>query len=111
VARAKSPGPTSTYTEAELDGIEALKSVGTPIGEAIQPILALIDNPPAETVSAHLARTPLANIALADGLIVTGTRISLAHRAFDENDATRLYQLTQQLLTRHGPATSADPSR
>jgi NAD(P)-dependent dehydrogenase (short-subunit alcohol dehydrogenase family) len=97
------PGVVSTtfsgdYDETTTAGIAALRRVGVPVDEAIRPILALIDNPPPEPVSAHLARSPLEHVSLADGLEIIGTRISLNHRSFDEGDAMRLHHLTRQLL-------------
>ena len=81
------PGPVSTSFAGEYDPataahVAALKRHGVPVEEGIKPIIARIDAPPAEPLSAF---TP------------TG-RISLDNPSFAPGDAARLDELTRHLL-------------
>lgn len=83
------PGSVSTSFSGEYDAataaqIEAMKRSGKPVAEGIAPILARIDAPPTEPLSAF----------------VEGRRISLAHKSFDKDAAMRLHNLTRKLLPR-----------
>lgn len=81
------PGPVSTsfagqYDPATAAHVAALKRHSAPVEEAIKPIIAHIDSPPAEPLSAF---TP-------------ADRISLNNPSFAPGDAARLDDLTRHLL-------------
>lgn len=83
------PGSVSTSFSGEYDAataahVEAMKGTGRPVEEGIAPIIAAIDNPPAEPLSAY----------------VQGEPISLRHKSFDKDAAARLHDLTHKLLSR-----------
>jgi NAD(P)-dependent dehydrogenase (short-subunit alcohol dehydrogenase family) len=83
------PGLVSTtfsgeYDEATAAQIQTMKKAGKPVEEAIAPIIARIDAPPAEPLSAF----------------VMGEPMSLAHKTFDKDAAIRLHHLTEELLSR-----------
>lgn len=82
------PGMTSTgfsgeYDEQTATHITAMKKFGKPVEKSIVPIIDLMDSPPAEPLSAF----------------VEGKRISVEHKYFDKDSATRLYEITQELLS------------
>jgi PPOX class probable F420-dependent enzyme len=59
------PGTVSTSFSGEYDAttaaqIDAIRATATPVEEGIQPILALLDRPPAEPVSAWARHEPMA---------------------------------------------------
>ncbi|SDD38569.1 short chain dehydrogenase [Glycomyces harbinensis] len=81
------PGGTSTGLAGEFDAaaeaqIAEMKRHAQPVEAAIVPILAIMDEPPPEPLSAF----------------VVDRRISLAHPNFDPGDAARLDALTRELL-------------
>jgi NAD(P)-dependent dehydrogenase (short-subunit alcohol dehydrogenase family) len=81
------PGMTSTgfsgeYSSADEAHIEAMKKFGRPVAESAAPIIARLDAPPAEPLSAY----------------VEGRRISVDGPSFDRAAARRLHQLTLGLL-------------
>jgi NAD(P)-dependent dehydrogenase (short-subunit alcohol dehydrogenase family) len=81
------PGMTSTgfsgeYSSADEAHIEAMKKFGRPVAESAAPIIARLDAPPAEPLSAY----------------VEGRRISVDGPSFDRAAARRLHQLTLALL-------------
>jgi NAD(P)-dependent dehydrogenase (short-subunit alcohol dehydrogenase family) len=83
------PGMVSTGFRGEFDPVtaahvERAKRDGQPVSTGILPIVARIDTPPAEPLSAFVLQDPLQ---------VTGP-------AFARADADRLHGLTQQLLAR-----------
>ena len=83
------PGPVATSFAGEYDPATAahvamLKRRGAPVTEGIKPIVARIDAPPAEPLSAF---TP-------------ADRISLDNPSFAPGDAARLDDLTRRLLAR-----------
>ncbi|MEV1169650.1 SDR family NAD(P)-dependent oxidoreductase [Nonomuraea sp. NPDC049784] len=83
------PGGVSTsvageYDEATAAHVEALKRHGLPVEEGIKPIVARIDNPPAEPLSAFMRER----------------RIDLDGLSFDQAAAERLHSLTLQVLER-----------
>ncbi|MBD3918594.1 SDR family NAD(P)-dependent oxidoreductase [Paenibacillus sp. PR3] len=83
------PGVVSTsfsgeYDESTADHIVELKKRGKSIAEAVAPIIARIDAPPLEPLSAF----------------VEGERISVDHKAFGKSAAKRLYDITLSLLPR-----------
>ncbi|MEV5412497.1 SDR family NAD(P)-dependent oxidoreductase [Thermopolyspora sp. NPDC052614] len=63
----------------------AKKLLATPVDKGVQPIIGLIDNPPAERISAWKKRT----------------RLPLDTPAFNPDDAARLRQITADLLASH----------
>ncbi|WP_433517232.1 SDR family NAD(P)-dependent oxidoreductase [Nonomuraea sp. CA-143628] len=85
------PGGVSTsvageYDEATAAHVEALKRHGMPVKEGIKPIIARIDDPPAEPLSAFVRERP----------------IGLEHPSFDRRAAERLHELTLELIGAHG---------
>lgn len=81
------PGPVSTSFAGEYDPpaaahVAALKRHSTPVEDGIKPIIACIDAPPAEPLSAF---TP-------------AHRINLDNPSFAPGDAARLDSLTRRLL-------------
>jgi NAD(P)-dependent dehydrogenase (short-subunit alcohol dehydrogenase family) len=99
------PGVVATTFSGEYDAADQgkivnLQQVGLPIDEAVAPIVAIIDQPPREPLSAELARYPLGDLVLADDLRMRGTRIGLDHSSFDVGAALRLHALTTELLAR-----------
>lgn len=81
------PGGVSTSFAGEYDPataahVEALKKYGKPVEQGIKPIIARIDQPPAEPLSAFMQHQP----------------ISLDHPCFDEGAAARLHKLTLEIL-------------
>ncbi|WP_188192514.1 SDR family NAD(P)-dependent oxidoreductase [Nonomuraea sp. SYSU D8015] len=87
------PGGVSTSVAGEYDATtaphaEALKRYGMPVEEGIKPIVARIDDPPAEPLSAF----------------VRDRRIGLDLPSFDRRAAERLHELTWELIgSREGP--------
>lgn len=92
------PGVTATsfsgsYDEATLQQIRSMQSFAKPVEAALPPILAVIDTPPAERLSAF----------------VEGARLGVADRSFDPDAARRLEADTARiLLGRRGKAATAD---
>ena len=87
------PGVVNTSFSGEYDletaaHIEALRATAQPIDQVLPAILAVLDHPPAEPLSAT----------------VMGQRISVHGPAFDETAARRLYAETRTLLSRVAPA-------
>lgn len=84
------PGMVATsfsgdYDAATAGHIDMMKRMGRPVAEAIVPILALLDSPPVEALSAFSA----------------GRRMDLAAEStFDAGAARRLHALTEELLRR-----------
>ncbi|MYW05228.1 SDR family NAD(P)-dependent oxidoreductase [Streptomyces sp. SID3343] len=81
------PGAVATsfsgrYDAAAAAHVAAMKRTARPVAEAVVPIAACIDDPPAEPLSAF----------------VRGERISVHHPSFDHTSATRLLDLTRDLL-------------
>lgn len=91
------PGVTATsfsgsYDEATLQQIRSMQSFAKPVEAALPPILAAMDTPPAEPLSAF----------------VEGVRIGVAGLAFDPDAARRLDADTARiLLGRPGNAATA----
>ncbi|TDD46833.1 SDR family NAD(P)-dependent oxidoreductase [Nonomuraea terrae] len=86
------PGGVATSVAGEYDATtaphaRALRRHGMPVEEGIRPIVALIDQPPAEPLTAWLRDRPL----------------PLEPSAFDPAAAERLHTLTLELLARHWP--------
>jgi PPOX class probable F420-dependent enzyme len=82
------PGMVNTSFSGEYDAeteaqIESLRQAAKPVEEGIEPILALLDDPPAEPISASMMGEP----------------ISLTGPAFDPEAARRLYVETEKLLS------------
>ncbi|MFF3378942.1 SDR family NAD(P)-dependent oxidoreductase [Streptomyces sp. NPDC002680] len=84
------PGSTATsftglYDAMTKTHVDALKRMGKPVSQAVAPIDAVIDGPPAEPLSAF----------------VEGRRIGVDHPAlFDKEAAARLAAVTEELLAR-----------
>lgn len=81
------PGGVSTSFAGEYDAataahVESLKRYGKPVEEGIKPIIARIDHPPAEPLSAFMQNQP----------------ISLDHPSFDQRAAARLHELTLEVV-------------
>ncbi|MFC4012294.1 SDR family NAD(P)-dependent oxidoreductase [Nonomuraea purpurea] len=81
------PGSVSTsvageYDAATLAHVAALKRYGRPVEEGIKPIVARIDDPPSDPLSAF----------------VLEQRISLDHPSFDPPAAARLHEVTEELI-------------
>lgn len=81
------PGGVSTSFSGEYDAataahVEALKRYGKPVEEGIVPIIARIDDPPAEPLSAF----------------VEGRRIAATGPGFEPAAANRLAEVTRRLL-------------
>ncbi|MCI0385809.1 SDR family NAD(P)-dependent oxidoreductase [Streptomyces sp. CNQ085] len=81
------PGAVSTgfcgeYDAATAAHVASLKKYGQPVGEGIVPVIARIDTPPAEPLSAFVQDEPM----------------SLDHPSFDSSAAARLHELTLQLV-------------
>ncbi|WP_253667533.1 SDR family NAD(P)-dependent oxidoreductase [Streptoalloteichus tenebrarius] len=81
------PGGVATSFSGEYDAetaahVESLKRFGKPVEEGIRPIVARVDDPPAEPLSAF----------------VEDRRITLADHGFDPEPAARLLALTRTLL-------------
>ncbi|MFG1703975.1 SDR family NAD(P)-dependent oxidoreductase [Nonomuraea sp. M3C6] len=81
------PGGVSTSVAGEYDAataahVEALKRHGLPVEEGIKPIVARIDEPPAEPLSAFMRER----------------RISVDTPAFDAGAADRLHELTMEVI-------------
>lgn len=81
------PGGTQTGLAGEFDPataieISEMKKSGQPVEVSIVPIIAIIDAPPAEPLSAF----------------VEGQRVSLAQPSFDPDAAARLDTLTRELV-------------
>jgi hypothetical protein len=58
------PGTVSTSFSGEYDPetaaqVDALRTIAMPVEEGIEPILALLDDPPAEPVSACMRNEPI----------------------------------------------------
>ncbi|AQZ68818.1 putative oxidoreductase [[Actinomadura] parvosata subsp. kistnae] len=87
------PGGVSTSVAGEYDAataahVAALKRYGAPVEEGIKPIVARIDHPPAEPLTAFLRHTPL----------------GLDLPSFDPEAAERLHARTLELIgSRSGP--------
>ncbi|QUH03167.1 SDR family NAD(P)-dependent oxidoreductase [Saccharopolyspora erythraea] len=82
------PGGVATSFSGEYDvamatAVERARAQATPVAEAIVPILAVLDDPPAEQVSAF----------------ARGESIPLRGKAFDASDADRLREETLARLT------------
>jgi PPOX class probable F420-dependent enzyme len=82
------PGTVSTAFSGEYDPetaaqVEALRRVAQPVEDAIEPVLALLDDPPAEPVSAWLQ----------------GERLDLTGPSFDPGAARRLSVVTAEMLS------------
>jgi PPOX class probable F420-dependent enzyme len=82
------PGLVSTSFSGEYDAeiaaqVKALRATAMPVEEGIEPILALLDHPPAEPISASMRGEP----------------IPLTGPAFDVAAARRLRAETERLLT------------
>ncbi|MCP2164332.1 SDR family NAD(P)-dependent oxidoreductase [Goodfellowiella coeruleoviolacea] len=82
------PGTVSTsfsgqYTPDMAAQIEAMRSTATPVAAAVVPILALLDQPPTEPLSAF----------------VRGEPIGLAGPSFNQAAAQRLYAETRTMLS------------
>jgi NAD(P)-dependent dehydrogenase (short-subunit alcohol dehydrogenase family) len=92
------PGVTATsfsgsYDAPTLQQIRSMQSFAKPVEAALPPILAAIDTPPAEPLSAF----------------VEGVRIGVTDRSFDPDAARRLDADTARiLLGRRGKAATAD---
>jgi hypothetical protein len=87
------PGTTSTsfageYDQATAAQISAMKKFGQPLSEAIKPLGALIDQPPAEPLTAS----------------VQGHPVSVHGRAFSPEAAARLDVITRELVPGAGRA-------
>ncbi|MEV3853790.1 SDR family NAD(P)-dependent oxidoreductase [Streptomyces sp. NPDC050095] len=83
------PGVTATgfsgeYDAETLEHIKSMQRHAKPVSAALPPIVAAIDDPPAEPLSAF----------------VEGHRIEVGSRGFDGVAAARLEVLTEQLLTK-----------
>jgi NAD(P)-dependent dehydrogenase (short-subunit alcohol dehydrogenase family) len=81
------PGVVSTGFSGQYDPdvaarIEYMRKTAKPVGKAIVPILAVLDNPPSEPVSAFMMGDP----------------VSLDGPAFDVRSAERLHTETEKLL-------------
>ncbi|WP_329427772.1 SDR family NAD(P)-dependent oxidoreductase [Streptosporangium sp. NBC_01495] len=81
------PGPVSTGFSGEYDAataahVESLKRHGKSVKEGIKPIIARIDAPPAEPLSAFMQDRP----------------ISLNHPTFEQKAAARLHELTLKVV-------------
>ena len=81
------PGGVSTSFAGEYDPatarhVEKLKEYGKPVEQGIKPIIARIDQPPAEPLTAFMQHQP----------------ISLDHPCFDKDAAARLHKLTLEIL-------------
>ncbi|HEV2638239.1 MAG TPA: SDR family NAD(P)-dependent oxidoreductase [Actinocrinis sp.] len=86
------PGVTATgfageYDEQTRRHVDALRAQAKPVESALPPILAAIDAPPAEPLSAF----------------VEGRRIDVADGSFDPAAARRLEQATERILAQHHP--------
>jgi len=84
------PGVTATsfsgsYDEDTLRQILAMQSFAKPVESALPPILAAIDTPPAQALSAF----------------VEGRRIGVDDNSFDRGAAKRLDAVTERLLLEH----------
>jgi hypothetical protein len=84
------PGVTATsqageYDSATLAVVENMRRYGKPVAVAADPIIELIDTPPADPLSAF----------------VEGHRIGVAGNGFDPAAARKLDQLTRALLAGH----------
>lgn len=82
------PGMVNTSFSGEYDAktaaqVAALRDVAKPVEEGIKPILALLDDPPAEPLRASMMSEP----------------IPLTGPAFDAQDARRLHVETEKLLS------------
>jgi predicted ester cyclase len=75
---------SGTYDEPMTRQIEEMRQLGKPVAEAIKPILAVLDEPPAKRLTAF----------------VEGRPFPVAGPAFDPDDARRLDELTQRMLNR-----------
>jgi NAD(P)-dependent dehydrogenase (short-subunit alcohol dehydrogenase family) len=89
------PGLTAGSFAGEYDAetlahVESLKRVGKPVAEAAAPIVAALDDPPAEPLSAF----------------VEGVRIAVDDEGFDREAARRLHTLTESLLGSRKPFQS-----
>ncbi|MET7328696.1 SDR family NAD(P)-dependent oxidoreductase [Nonomuraea sp. NPDC005650] len=85
------PGGVSTSVAGEYDAttaahVEALKKHGLPVEKGIEPIVARIDDPPAEPLSAFMRER----------------RIGLNPRLFDPAAAERLHELTLKMIASTG---------
>ncbi|MEU1733478.1 SDR family NAD(P)-dependent oxidoreductase [Streptosporangium sp. NPDC020145] len=83
------PGSVSTGFSGEYDEmtrfhVEAMKRSAKPVEAGIKPIIATIDNPPAEPLSAF----------------VEGRRMDLVGESFEPRHARRLDEVTRELLSR-----------
>jgi NAD(P)-dependent dehydrogenase (short-subunit alcohol dehydrogenase family) len=92
------PGVTATSFSGEYDAqtqrqILAMQSFAKPVEAALPPIVAAVDAPPAEPLSAF----------------VEGVRIGVSDQSFDRDAARRLEAATERILRDHrGPATAPD---
>jgi PPOX class probable F420-dependent enzyme len=82
------PGTVNTSFSGEYDAetgaqIELLRRASTPVEKGIEPILAILDDPPAEPISASMMGEP----------------IDLNGPAFEPEAARRLYVETEKLLS------------
>lgn len=87
------PGVTAGSFAGEYDAetlahVDSLKRLGKPVEEAAAPILAALDDPPAEPLSAF----------------VEGARIGVDDEGFDRGAARRLHALTEELLSSRKPS-------
>jgi NAD(P)-dependent dehydrogenase (short-subunit alcohol dehydrogenase family) len=83
------PGSVATsfcgvYDAADAAHVAMMKRFAKPVGEGVAPILAILDDPPAEPLSAF----------------VEGHRMNVDHPAFGKIDAARLHDITLDLLSR-----------
>ncbi|MGI5151551.1 SDR family NAD(P)-dependent oxidoreductase [Plantactinospora sp. CA-294935] len=83
------PGSTATSFAGEYDPptaaqIESMRRFGKPVAKSIVPIVAALDDPPPEPLSA----------------IVEGRRIGIEGGGFDRDKALRLDRITKELLSR-----------
>jgi NAD(P)-dependent dehydrogenase (short-subunit alcohol dehydrogenase family) len=90
------PGVTATsfsgeYDEHTLKQITTMQLYAKPVELALPPILAAIDTPPAEALSAF----------------VEGHRIEVEDDSFDRGAARRLEKVTEGILLEHGSRTGA----
>ncbi|APU13356.1 dehydrogenase of unknown specificity, short-chain alcohol dehydrogenase like [Actinoalloteichus fjordicus] len=77
-------GFSGQYDAADAAHVAAIRDIAAPVEQAVQPILAVLDQPPAAPLSA----------------VVQGVPISIEGPAFDVEDAKRLYAETERLLSR-----------
>ncbi|RSM69696.1 oxidoreductase [Amycolatopsis sp. WAC 01375] len=91
------PGGVSTSFSGDYDAataahVEALKRYGKPVEEGIVPIIARVDDPPAEPLSAF----------------VEGRRIAVTRPGFEPGAAKRLAEVTRRLLADERTQVTSD---